>query len=435
MPMPDKPPDFLEESSSPPPGNWRSWLIWGAAAIFYLYEFFVRVAPSVMEEQLQEALHVTAAAFGASVAAYYYVYAPLQLVVGSLMDRFGARLVLIPSVLVVALGCLLETFAGTLLEMTLARGLQGLGSAFAFVGAMYLAAQWFPHNKLALIAGLTTTLGMLGGIVGNAGLAWLVDEAGYKATLHMSWIAGIGIFVLLLLVIPKPPPWAQKALLENPEEPARGMIGGILSVLGNPQSWLIGFTGACLYLPLTIIGGLWGVNYVMTASGVSKETASTAVSLLYVGWVVGAPLAGWLSDKLEKRRMLLIASTILTLLTTVLLTLFVSLHIAAMLVLLLAIGLASSVQVVTFVSAVEVNKPGLHGTALSVNNMLVMLLGGLAQPLFGVILDWSSGGGAHYTAHDYRTAMFMLPACSLLAVAASLFLKESFKKDSGPVMH
>jgi MFS family permease len=421
-----------------PPGDWRAWVIWGAAAMFYLYEFFVRVAPSVMQEPLMEVMHVNAASFGLAMGAYYYVYSPLQLVAGSLLDRYGARLVLLPSVLVVAAGCLLEAFGENMIGMTLARGLQGLGSAFAFVGAMYLAAQWFPHGRLALIAGLTTALGMAGGIMGNAGLEWLIEVEGWRATLHFSWIAGGVIFLVMLAIIPPAPPWAAAAERRNPEAPPVHLLAAIAKVLRNPQTLIIGLIGGILYLPLTVIGGLWGESYIMAISPMSAQGASNAVSMLYIGWLVGAPLAGWLSDRVRQRRLFLVASTVMTLLTTILLSTFATAQPPTIFALLLAIGLASSMQVVTFVSAIEANDPLLHGTALSANNMMVMLIGGLAQPLFGFILDWSAGGvtvGGTYTGDHYRLAMAILPVAAVIGVVASFFLKESFRHHDGPVGH
>jgi MFS family permease len=424
---------------SQPPGNWTSWIIWGTAAVFYLYEFFVRVAPSVMQEPLMEVMHVNAAGFGLAMGVYYYVYSPLQLVAGTLLDRYGARLVLLPSVLVVATGCLLEALGQNMVGVAMARGLQGLGSAFAFVGAMYLAAQWFPHGRLALIAGLTTALGMAGGIMGNAGLEWLIEVEGWRATLHFSWMAGAVVFFLMLAVIPAAPPWAAAAERENPEAPPPvSLLGAIFKVLRNPQTLIIGLIGGILYLPLTVVGGLWGESYITAVSPMSPQGASNAVSMLYVGWLAGAPLAGWLSDRVRKRRLFLVTSTVLTLVTTLFLTSFTALHPATMFGLLLVVGLASSMQVVTFVSAIEANDPLLHGTALSANNMMVMLIGGLAQPLFGWILDWSAGRlgvGDSYTAEHYRTAMILLPAAALIGVIASFFLKESFRHHEGPVGH
>jgi MFS family permease len=413
-------------------------VIWGAAAVFYLYEFFVRVAPSVMQEPLMEVMHVNAAGFGLAMGAYYYVYSPLQLVAGSLLDRYGARWILLPSVLVVAAGCLLEAFGQTMVGMTAARGLQGLGSAFAFVGTMYLAAQWFPHSRLALIAGLTTALGMAGGILGNAGLQWLIEVEGWRATLHFSWVAGAVVFLVMLAVIPPAPPWAAASRGTAGAGATIGLLAAIVKVLRNPQTLVIGLIGGVLYLPLTVIGGLWGESYIMAISPMSAQGASNAVSMLYVGWLVGAPVAGWLSDRAQKRRIFLVASTALTLLTTVLLTSFTALNSGVMFGLLLAIGLASSMQVVTFVAAIEANDTQLHGTALSANNMMVMLLGGLAQPLFGWILDWCAGGvavGGSYSGEHYRMAMVLLPASALLGVAASFFLKESFRRHDGPVGH
>lgn len=171
----------------------RGWLIWGTAALFYLYEFFVRVAPAAMEQELQTHFGLTAAALGAAAGTYYLIYSPMQLLSGTIIDRFGPKRVLLASVLVCTAGAFLETIGTTSFFLVAARFCQGMGSAFAFVGTMYLAAAWFPRSMLALLSGLTTSLGMTGAIIGNEGVARMVEHLGWQSALIISGFIGIGI--------------------------------------------------------------------------------------------------------------------------------------------------------------------------------------------------------------------------------------------------
>jgi len=67
------------------------WLICGIAALFYCYAYFLRAFPSVMSSDIIDHFHMTAGDFGNLTAFYYYAYTPMQLPVGLILDRYGAR--------------------------------------------------------------------------------------------------------------------------------------------------------------------------------------------------------------------------------------------------------------------------------------------------------------------------------------------------------
>lgn len=415
-------------------GSFRAWIIWFLAACFYLYEFFVRVAPGVMEHQLQTAFHTTGAVLGAALGAYYYIYAPMQLAVGMIFDHLSVRKALIPAVFFVAAGSLVCHCSDSLTLFTVGRILQGFGSAFAFVGAMFLAKIWFPIQCLALLAGLTTALGMIGAMVGNAGIASAVHKLGWRATWADAGIFGLFLAVALLLLIPRLPPWEKKRRAREREAFGMGLntlVHRLRVVFLNFQIWVTGFISCTLYLPLAVFGAMWGDDFVVAMTGCSTNQASMAVSMLYVGWLVGGPISGHLSDYLSTRKQPLVLSCILT---TLFLCLLLFLPIKALwplYVLIFLVGLTSSIQVVCFVVGLEVAPEHAGGTALAGINMITMLLGGLCQPAAGYILDWSSGGGrvSDYSVADFRLAMLMLPVMTLLGLLACLFLKESYVEE------
>jgi sugar phosphate permease len=235
---------------------------------------------------------------------------------------------------------------------------------------------------------------------------------------------------MLFFLIPHRAP--DDDLPEIPSEGGRrlGVLAGLRVVLSNPQTWLVAVVATALYMPLSVLGALWGVQYISVLTGAGKVGASGAVSMLYVGWLIGGPFCGWLSDRIGHRRLLLVASGLLTVGLTALLLVFSSVGLVWIYLLMLAVGLASSPQVVTFVVAVEHNPRSFSGTAIAVTNMFVMLFGGIGMAIFGAILDWATGpgplvAGADYPIGAYRTAMVMLPAISLAGAVCALVLRES----------
>jgi MFS family permease len=414
----------------------RGWFIWTAAALFYLYEFFVRVAPSTMEPELQSTFELSAASLGAAIGVYYLIYAPCQIVAGSLLDRFGARNVLVPAALVCTLGCFIEILGHSPFWLSAARFCQGLGSAFAFVGTMYLAAEWFPRSMLARLSGLTTSLGMAGAIMGNSGIARAVETLGWHRALVVAGFVGIAVTAVIFFVVPRDTR-QRKARAEEASLPrGPGLLQSLKIVYSNPQSWLAGIAGTALYMPLSILGALWGVEYLISVSGGDKVTGAGAVSMLYVGWLIGGPIAGWFSDRTGQRRNLLLGAGVATLLMTLVVVFVPHVSVPGAYILMLLLGFASTSQVVCFVTAIEHNPPAVAGTAIAATNMMIMVFGGFGEWAFGFILDYFTPGIGHpaagYPESSYRKAILLLPIVSACGVAAAYFLTEARRKKLIP---
>ena len=76
------------------------WLIVCCGMLFYCYNYFLRVSPSIMQSELSQAFHITATQFGTLAAFYYYAYTPMQVPAGMIYDKFGVRFVLCVACLV-----------------------------------------------------------------------------------------------------------------------------------------------------------------------------------------------------------------------------------------------------------------------------------------------------------------------------------------------
>ena len=388
---------------------------WLTAALFFGYAWVLRVAPSVMVEELMRDFAVGAAVLGNLSAAYFYGYAGMQIPIGMLLDRFGPRRLIAISTLLCAAGCVLFATGDTLSTVTAGRFLIGASAAFSLVGAMAVAGQWFSPDRFAMLSGLAMAMGMAGGVLGQAPLRIAVEASDWRTTTLLLAAGGVALSIAA---------WATV----RDRWRGSGGVGNVLSGLGavarHPQTWLIALAGLGTSSPLLGFAGLWGVPFLETAYGLPRTHAATLTSLLFVGWGVGAPLTGWLSDRIGRRRPPMLAGLILETAALVVLIYVPGLPVPAVGALCFLIGLFGSSQIVCFALVKENHTAALSGTAIGFVNAMVTGAGALFQPLVGLLLDLAWAGGTAHGARVYDTGAYRLALASLVAccVGGSLCL-------------
>lgn len=399
-------------------------------AVFYCYEFILRIVPGALQTEISAALgHISATTFGQISALYYFAYSPMQMPVGMLMDRFGPKRLLTFACLCCTSGSWIFTCTSSLFLVGFGRFLVGFGSSFAFVGVLSLAVHWLPRRYFSLVVGLMTTLGMLGLMFGEVKITLYSASLGWEQVLHfITWI-GLGLTVLILLVVKDGPDGYQPNKHPLPE-----FFRDVFQVLTSPKIWLIGLIGACLYTSLSVFGELWGKTYLEQAHHLSKMQAAKAVSAVFLGWAVGAPIAGYLSDKTGKRILPLLISALLCCLCISLVLYCPGLSYLHLNILLFLYGVFSATEIIVFVMAKECSGAQLSGTVFAATNMIVTLGGVIFQPAVGKLLDIFGQGGIGaehiYAIKDYQIALSILPISLLFVVVLSFFIGDPSPKHS-----
>jgi sugar phosphate permease len=415
-----------------------AWLICGLGAVYYSYEYFLRITPSVMEHALREHFNLSATGFGLLSAFYYYAYVPLQIPVGVLLDRYGPRLLITFACLICVIGTFI--FAGTTIFWVAAVGrfLVGFGSAFAFVGVLKLATIWLPENKLAMVAGLAAALGTIGAMIGDNLLGSLVVNIGWHATVNFTAYFGILLTIILWFGIrDKKSHQRQSGTVEN----FRKSMIDLGVITRNKQIWINGMFGCLVYLPTTVFAELWGIPYLKNAHNLSQASADFANSLLFFGFTLGAPLMGYISDKLKRRKIPMIFGATGAGIVMLIVLYFPGLQETHINGLMFLLGLLYSSQCIVFAVGRELSPSEAAGTAMAMTNMIVMLGAMFLQPLVGRLLDFSLSThmptsslhkvpseklGYLYTAADYKFALSIIPLGIFIAALLTIFLKETY---------
>jgi predicted MFS family arabinose efflux permease len=411
-------------------GSFYPWLVWGLAALFYCYGFFHRVAPSVMVDELMTDFAVNAAVLGNLSAFYFYGYASLQLPIGVMVDHWGARRMLVGAALLCGIGSLIFAKADSLTMAYVGRLLIGAGAGFTWVGTLKLASQWLPPKRFALVTGMTLMSGMIGAVAGQAPLAAAVAAFGWRGTLSAAAFFAFGIAVLIWLIVRDKPSSVQKEARTQ----TAGLLHGLKLTMKNPQSWYAAVYGGTMTAGILSFAGLWGVPYLMQVYGLERLAAAASTSLMLIGWGIGAPLAGWVSDHLGTRRLPMLISALSVLIILSIYIYVPDLPLEVTRTLLFLHGIFNGGMTVCFAAAREHNRPETAGATLGFVNTMVMASGAIFQPLIGWLLDanWDgviNAGNRVYSPEAYKMAFLSLVACSVVAVVMAALLRESHGRN------
>ncbi|MBN1684242.1 MAG: MFS transporter [Gammaproteobacteria bacterium] len=408
-----------------------SWFIWGIAAVFFFLQYVARVAPSVMVPQLMHDFSVSAFALGGLTVFFYYAYVIMQIPVGVLLDRYGSRRLLTIATLSAALGCFAFAGAHKVYMGEFGRLLIGFGASFSFIGALKLAADWFPAERFGLLAGSTQALGMLGAVVGEIPIAFAVRNFGWRHAILFLAFSFIVLSTLIFLIIRDHPSKIQEAAKK--EKPL-SLWKSLLAVCKNPLSWANGIYVGFAYATITGFGALWGVSFLQRVYHLPIETAGTAVSTIFIGWMLGGPITGWLSDHFRKRKPVMLFTVLLCAIIFATIIYVPGLPIFMLFALLFLLGASNSGAAVSYAYSKEINHPKISGTSVAFANMASVLIGMCCQPLIGWLLDFNWGGKMihgirYYSTGDFRWAMTSLLTCYLVAFVFILFMRETHCKN------
>jgi MFS family permease len=397
------------------------------AASFYLYEFILQVAPSVMAQPMMRTFKVTAEGFGIISAFYFYAYAPMQLPAGLLFDRYGPRKLMTCALLLCAFGSFFFASTDSILTASAGRFLIGIGSAFSFIGVLVLISRWFPPNYFAILAGIAQLMSSVGAMFGEMPLAALVGHVGWRQASFI--LAGVGFLLAILLWVfirDHPNEQTQAA----PNRRFREEWKRLAEVCRKRYTWVTGSYAFCIWTPIAVFAALWGVPFLAEKYQVSVVVASGLCSMIWLGIGIGSPLLGWLSDRIHNRRIALSISSVFGLISTCILLYANDIPFAWMYAVLFFLGLGAGGQTVSFAVVKDNNPAHLVGTASGFNNLSVLIGGAIFQPLVGFILhrldQWHLVNGIPvYTVGSYQKALFIMPLCFLLSLFIAIFMRES----------
>jgi MFS family permease len=380
----------------------RAWVVWAVGLAAYLVGVMHRTSFGVAG--LDAAARFTAgpAALSGFVVLQLLVYASLQVPVGVLLDRFGARRLVVVGAITMAAGQLVLALATDLPLAILARVLVGAGDALTFISVLSVVTAWFPPRRVPLMTQLTGLIGQLGQVLSAVPLALLLHGSGWTAAFASAAGLGVAVALAALAVVRDRPPGAPAP---PPAASPREVLDGLVSSWREPGTRLGLWTHMGTQFSGTVFALLWGVPYLVVGQGLSPAGASAMLALLVGVGIVAGPLFGEFTARHPLRRSWLVLAVIGT--TAVMWTIVLAAPPPAprwLLVLLVCVlALGGPASMVGFDYARTFNPGHRQGAAIGIVNVGGFVASLLVALAVGVVLGQIGPGGG-YSPDAFRGA-------------------------------
>ncbi|GAA1998131.1 MFS transporter [Microbacterium pumilum] len=292
--------------------GWRTWTVWTVGLLAYVVAIVNRTSLSSVGVDAQVRFDADASALSMFAVIQLAVYGAMQIPVGLLLDRFGARPIITIGMILMAVGQGVMAFADVVPIGILARVLIGAGDAAVFPSVLRVIATWFPAQRAPVLVQLTGIVGQLGQIVALVPLALLLHATSWSIAFGSLAALAVLFAVLTFAVIRNRPP-QRKA---DPVDLSVNTDTGAIMVVRSSADLREGFRASWSH-PATRLGFwshfttpfagtafmlLWGFPFLTSGEGLTPATASLVMTSLVVFGILSGPVIGALSSRHPTRR-------------------------------------------------------------------------------------------------------------------------------------
>jgi MFS family permease len=360
----------------------------------------------------------------------------MQIPSGIIADTLGTRTSIVLGNLTAGVGSLIFGLAGSFEVACVGRFLVGLGVSVVFVSIMKSNSVWFHESVFGRMSGLTLLVGNLGSVLAAGPLALVLTAFAWRTI-----FIGIGLLSLMLALL------GFSMVRNRPEDlgfRAPNTYNHTSPRTSVPLHWLhqlrsvlmMGKLWPGFWVQFGMIGslyafmGLWGIPYLRDVYQLSRESAADHLTVMLLSFAVGSLGFGWFSDRIGRRKPLIILSVLLYTLSWLFFMYGPWSPGLSGYVLFGFLGLWGSGFVLTFAAAKEIAHPELSGMAVSVVNTGCFIGTALMQPLFGYLADLAwvgtlENGIRVYSAADYQRGFIAMLIFTLVALAAGFSIQET----------
>jgi predicted MFS family arabinose efflux permease len=397
------------------------YLAWFSAALFFMYQYVLRVAPGILIHEIRHEYKITAEQFSLLGSLFYYSYSLLQIPMGIILDVIGIRYTIVISLVSCVIGGVFFAYTDNIFIGCLSRILIGAGAASAFMGALKIAADYLPEGKRGFLIGATLAMGTIGAVSAGHPFLYMVDLFGWRTAVHNVSLFGLLIMVFCWFTLPK-----QKSN-STAEFSFTKILSSIALILKNKNIVIYSIVAIGLYTPLAVIADLWGTAFLMEKYNIARAEAANSSMVVYIGMSLGSLILPAICEKKKIINISIKICSILILISFVLLLFGPHYSLTSLRIFLLFVGFLCGSEMICFTAAMLYTTKSNSGLTIGVVNTLNMLGGALLQHLIGKILDlqwvgeYDAFGIRYYSVKEYTVALSSILIVLVLTSTLAVF--------------
>ncbi|MCP3739420.1 MFS transporter [Rossellomorea sp. BNER] len=398
------------------------WIVFASVLFTYLLMSSQRTAPGLITNQVILDFDVSATTMGLLTSIQFFVYTGLQIPMGILVDRFGPNFFLIFGAILTGFGTVIYSLSTYEFLLFFARISIGMGDATIWVSMVLILSQWFYAKEFTRLIGVVAMTGSLGFLLATVPFSILIDFLGWRAAFFSVGLLLCLCGILLYLVLIRKP--KDSVFIKNEIKSEKTLVL-LRRLFSNRQAWALFF---CHFgIVGTYVGFIssWGVPYGIDAYGMTRSNASQLIMIGLIGALIGAPLASWISSRLETIKKPYIVVHIILLITWSTFLLFNGKPPFTLLTMLFfIIGLAYGANALTFAAVRQSFPIKDSGIVSGFANTGGFLSAVLLPSIFGTILDHFQAVSGSVN-HGYYYGFITPVIFSIIGLIGVILIKEN----------
>ena len=369
------------------------YVSWFILAIFYLYQYILRISPGILIEEIRQDFHMNADQFAMMGAMGGYGYSLMQVPLGILIDRVGIRTIALWSITLCVLGTFLLTISHDHVVAYFSRFIIGLGAASAFMSSLKIASDYLPASKKGIVIGATLAFGAAGALITSSSLNYLLKQfPTWQTSFVIFAVAGLLILLFAFIYLPKQ--------INKIEENVQDIWHDLSKIITNKEVIIYAFIAIGLFVPLSVMADLWGTAFLVKKFELTREVASPILMNIYIGMAIGSIILPYLAEKYNILDQVIQVSALILLILFAMLVYVPGLTYVNLVTLLILIGFFCGAEMLCFTAALRYTNSSTSGMTIGVVNTLNMLSGAIMQQVIGAYLDFTWHG--HLDQHGLR---------------------------------
>ena len=405
----------------------KIWMLSPLALLFLLSQFY-RVTSAVIASDLMYDLSLTAENMGLLSSVFFYAFALIQIPMGASIDLFGAkRLILFLSSLGI-IGAVVFALSNSLLSALIGRALIGVGMACALMGTFKLISLWFPPYKFTTVSGIILSIGTLGNILATAPLAFTVDLIGWRRAFLLIAIAHLIITIFVYIIVKDSPDESKGKDVSLTEKGnwLKESAEGVMSVVRLPSFWLIAIAAFVRYGTYVSIAGLWAGPYLEHVFQIPLVDRGKILMLFPIGFIIGGPIIGTLSDKVFKNRKIvaILAMSLYSIFIFPLTGFFQKPSLLIIGTMFFCMGFLNSSAMIMYANIKELLPIAISGTAMSAVNFFTMAGAGFFQHVMGIVIEKFSFHQGQLPPGAFSLAFELCFFAAVIGTISYIFVRE-----------
>lgn len=248
------------------------------AAGYYL-SYLLRTVNAVIAPDLTRELGLSAADLGLLTSAYLLTFAAFQIPLGLLLDRYGPRRVEAGLMLLAAAGALLFAFGQSPTQLTLARGLIGLGVSACLMASFKGFSQNFPPERQASLTGAIMASGGLGALTASLPLEFTLPLIGWRGVFQGLTFLLVAVAGLIFFSVPQREVGVTRDSLS-------AQLKDVAGILAHRSFWRYAPPMTFITGSFLAVQGLWAVPWLMNVDGLTRHQAAEVLFALNLAMLV-----------------------------------------------------------------------------------------------------------------------------------------------------